>query len=183
MLIVLVAALAAYLLFTSGITLAVEKGGFSIHKWISRAVEPVNVAGFIVAVTFTLLSLPSSAQVYKWTDADGNVHFGNQPPPGQQEEVKIRDTRIGSAVQPPNSKEESREASDSERVSAREKLIQLERNAAKSACSLAKGELASAERKLTLALSIDRDSPMVSYRENQIELWERRVRIECLGSE
>ena len=30
------------------------------------------------------LSFSAVAQVYKWTDENGNVHFGNQPPPGQQ---------------------------------------------------------------------------------------------------
>ena len=36
------------------------------------------------------LSFSAVAQVYKWTDENGNVHFGTQPPPGQQEEVKIQ---------------------------------------------------------------------------------------------
>ncbi|MBZ4194036.1 MAG: DUF4124 domain-containing protein [Candidatus Contendobacter sp.] len=28
-----------------------------------------------------VLSLPAQAQVYKWTDADGQVHYGSTPPP------------------------------------------------------------------------------------------------------
>ena len=135
----------------------------------------------LILILLTALSFPAFAEVYKWTDAEGNVHFGTQPPPGQQEEVKIRDTRIGT-VDPAESKSVETKTGTAE-ISSREKLIELERNAAKSACRLAKSELASAERKLTLALSIDRDSPMVSYRQNQIEMWQRRTRIECVGSE
>lgn len=41
-------------------------------------------------------SFPAIAQVYKWTDENGNVHFGSQPPPGQQEEVKIRQSAPGA---------------------------------------------------------------------------------------
>tara|TARA_Y100001001_G_scaffold151319_1_gene162808 strand:- start:6616 stop:7071 length:456 start_codon:yes stop_codon:yes gene_type:complete len=45
-----------------------------------------------------ILSFPVSGQVYKWTDENGNVHFGSQPPPGQNQEVKIRDGQPGSAT-------------------------------------------------------------------------------------
>lgn len=50
---------------------------------------------FIILIT---LSFPALAEVYKWTDANGNVHFGSQPPPGQQEEVHIRESKTGSMV-------------------------------------------------------------------------------------
>ena len=37
------------------------------------------------------LALPGAAQVYKWTDRDGRVHFGDRPPPeAEAEELKIR---------------------------------------------------------------------------------------------
>ncbi|AHI31267.1 hypothetical protein AU15_07780 [Marinobacter salarius] len=45
---------------------------------------------------FLVLALPVYGQVYKWTDENGVTHFGNQPPPGQQEEVRIRDSQPGS---------------------------------------------------------------------------------------
>jgi hypothetical protein len=32
-------------------------------------------------IVFLTLSLPVQAQVYKWTDADGQIHYGNTPPP------------------------------------------------------------------------------------------------------
>ncbi|WP_339799668.1 DUF4124 domain-containing protein [uncultured Marinobacter sp.] len=42
------------------------------------------------------LSFSAAAQVYKWTDENGVTHFGSQPPPGQQEEVAIRESSPGS---------------------------------------------------------------------------------------
>lgn len=36
------------------------------------------------------ISFPATAQVYKWTDENGVTHFGQQPPPGQAEEVDTR---------------------------------------------------------------------------------------------
>ncbi len=40
------------------------------------------------------LSFPAMAEVYKWTDASGQVHFGNQPPPGKKQQIKIRDNSV-----------------------------------------------------------------------------------------
>lgn len=45
---------------------------------------------------FLILAFPVSGQVYKWTDENGVTHFGNQPPPGQKEEVRIRASQPGS---------------------------------------------------------------------------------------
>ena len=132
----------------------------------------------LTLIFLTALSFPAFGQVYKWTDAEGNVHFGTQPPPGQQEEVHIRESSPGSmAIKPATTPEPEKQESPAA------KLGRLETAAQGRACDLAKSELASAERKLTLALSIDQSSPMVDYRENQIDLWERRVRIECAGIE
>ena len=39
-----------------------------------------------------IFSFSVSAQVYKWTDENGVTHFGSQPPPGQNDEVQIRNT-------------------------------------------------------------------------------------------
>lgn len=60
----------------------------------------VTMRPHIFFLAMAALATPSQAQVYKWTDADGNVHFGSQPPPGQQQEVKIRDTTSSSPSQP-----------------------------------------------------------------------------------
>lgn len=55
---------------------------------------------------FTLLialSFPALAQVYKWTDENGVTHFGSQPPPGQRDEVKIRQSSGGPDTSAPES--------------------------------------------------------------------------------
>lgn len=47
-----------------------------------------------------LLLLPAcvlAAAVYKWRDADGNVHYGDQPPPGQP----AQSVDIDAAAPPP----------------------------------------------------------------------------------
>ena len=35
---------------------------------------------FIVFAAALLLNLTVQAQIYKWTDTDGKVHYGNRPP-------------------------------------------------------------------------------------------------------
>ena len=57
----------------------------------------------LILILLTALSFPAFAEVYKWTDAQGNVHFGTQPPPGQQEEVKIRASSAASNEPAPES--------------------------------------------------------------------------------
>ncbi len=40
------------------------------------------------------LSLPAHAQVYRWVDEEGNVHFTDQPPPGKNaEHVEVKVTK------------------------------------------------------------------------------------------
>jgi hypothetical protein len=34
----------------------------------------------VVALLLAALALPAGAEIYKWTDAQGNVHYGDQPP-------------------------------------------------------------------------------------------------------
>lgn len=50
----------------------------------------------LLIILLLALALPAYGQVYKWTDENGVTHFGNQPPPGQNEEVKIRGSQPGS---------------------------------------------------------------------------------------
>ncbi|MCD1631347.1 DUF4124 domain-containing protein [Marinobacter shengliensis] len=132
-----------------------------------------------LALLLISLSFTAVAQVYTWTDENGVTHFGTQPPPGAREEVQIRDTRIGTV--PPSQPEI--ESKSGPRQSSATTLSDLERSAAQKACNLAKSELSSAERKLTLSLSIDQTNAMADYRRNQVDLWQRRVRIECIGVE
>lgn len=40
----------------------------------------------LLALGLLLLAMPGIAAVYKWVDKDGNVHFGNAPPPTSEPE-------------------------------------------------------------------------------------------------
>ena len=42
-----------------------------------------------IAVCIVLLSPQSIAQVFKWTDGQGNVHFSDRPPPGGAAKVQV----------------------------------------------------------------------------------------------
>jgi hypothetical protein len=47
----------------------------------------------ILLIALALLCAPSllmAAKIYKWVDADGNVHYGERPPSNQAQELNIR---------------------------------------------------------------------------------------------
>jgi Domain of unknown function (DUF4124) len=46
--------------------------------------EGLTMRPFIQLVAMLFISALVQAQVYKWTDADGQVHYGNQPPAESQ---------------------------------------------------------------------------------------------------
>jgi hypothetical protein len=47
----------------------------------------------LILIMLTLIAAPAFGEVYKWTDANGSVHFGSQPPPGEQEQITIRESK------------------------------------------------------------------------------------------
>ena len=40
-----------------------------------------------------------AAQIYRWTDEQGRVHYGSQPPPGQKAD-SVKEQQSGSAASP-----------------------------------------------------------------------------------
>lgn len=53
----------------------------------------------ILCLILALLPLLASAEVYKWTDENGNVHFGDRPKNlNKAEVVEIREQKTGSMV-------------------------------------------------------------------------------------
>jgi uncharacterized protein DUF4124 len=59
-----------------------------------------GVAGLIAALLGGLfLTLPATAQTYKWTDADGKIHYSDQPPPSNVKDEAI--TKRGKNSSPP----------------------------------------------------------------------------------
>jgi glutaredoxin len=54
----------------------------------------------LVAVLFAALALAAHAQVYKWTDATGKVHYGDRPPDdANKQELRIRVPSYDGPVQ------------------------------------------------------------------------------------
>jgi hypothetical protein len=51
----------------------------------------------LILIILTALSLPATAEVYKWVDESGVTHFGSQPPTAEKETVKIRASGPGSS--------------------------------------------------------------------------------------
>ena len=70
----------------------------------------------LTACLLCALALPATAQIYKYTDANGNTVFTNQPPEGQaSESVELKPTNTVEAQQPvvveqPKDAEEKRDA-------------------------------------------------------------------------
>jgi hypothetical protein len=60
----------------------------------------ILVLNVSIAVTLTGFSLAAYAQVYRSTDADGNVTFSDQPTP-EGKEVKVPETNVGDSVKVP----------------------------------------------------------------------------------
>ena len=53
-----------------------------------------------LALAALLLALPATAQVYKWTDPSGKVHYGDRPPDdAKKQELKIRIPSYDGPVQ------------------------------------------------------------------------------------
>jgi glutaredoxin len=48
-----------------------------------------------------LLCLPADAQMYKWTDAQGTVHYTDTPPPPSQKASQIKAPSAGGSAQTP----------------------------------------------------------------------------------
>lgn len=107
-----------------------------------------------------LLAMPAVGQVYKWTDAQGKVHYSDQPPPEVKQPVTVKPrspaapTEAPDAPGTPASAPKSYVEKDAEfnqrRVQAAEKAA-MEKKAAKEAeekkknCELAKVQLARAQ--------------------------------------
>jgi glutaredoxin len=48
------------------------------------------------------VSLPPGAEVYKWTDKDGTVHYGDQRPAGESEKLTVRPAATGVGLDVPS---------------------------------------------------------------------------------
>jgi Domain of unknown function (DUF4124) len=58
---------------------------------------------FAMLIGAGLVVLPAAAQTYKWTDANGKVHYSDQPPPASAKEQSTVKLRNPPAATPPAS--------------------------------------------------------------------------------
>lgn len=127
------------------------------------------------------LSFSAFAQVYKWTDENGNVHFGNQPPPGQQEEVHIRESKTGSMVT--DSQREMLDQIDQERADRRADndiaATSQQPRAESSSCRKAKIILQRYENELDQLLRRGYKQSERRDAEDRVTRWESEVAYYC----
>ena len=57
--------------------------------------------GVILAAALALWALPSPAQIHKWVDADGKVHFSDKPPPDSAKKSELVKVPVQSFGGPP----------------------------------------------------------------------------------
>lgn len=111
---------------------------------------------FLLFVTLTIMMLGASSssfagKIYKWTDANGKVHYGERPPAGKAEQMKIKGTTpFGTAPAPKSSDKgdaaskflesveaERKEKKEADDLSAKNKAI-TDKN-----CSISRRQVAS----------------------------------------
>ncbi len=83
----------------------------------------VNVMGRCFLFSLLLIALPAAAQIYKYTDADGNTAYSNQPPDG----VKAQPVELPpiNSVKPPPSAPPSPQRHSSEQPRSAYEVLEL----------------------------------------------------------
>lgn len=84
---------------------------------------------FVMCLSLLLAATGAGAQIYKWTDADGQVHFTQEPPPPGVE---------GQQVKPPPAPVDS--ADEEERIKALQEGLQERRDQRLEAAEIARAE-------------------------------------------
>lgn len=132
----------------------------------------------ILCLILALLPLLASAEVYKWTDENGNVHFGDRPKNlNKAEVVEIREQKTGSMVsdsQKAAYKYDARVQSVSTTPSYKAPDPQSGRS-----CQLAKSFLAEAELKLTQLKRRGYKQYERASAEDDVETWKQRTQTYC----
>lgn len=112
-----------------------------------------------LALCACLLAVGAPAEVYKWTDAEGRVHFGDRPPQGGAETVPMPEKMGDDPVATPeerlekqrrllNAFEEERRQKRDAQAQARQEKAERQRNCAEARDNLLSQETASAVYRL-----------------------------------
>lgn len=76
-----------------------------------------------------MLPLLASAEVYRWQDADGNWHFGDQPPQEQHEKLDIKaPPKIGQGERVREINQRTLRLRESEQARAQEQAAREQNN-------------------------------------------------------
>lgn len=112
-----------------------------------------------LALCACLLAAAAPAEVYKWTDAEGRVHFGDRPPQGGAETVQMSEKADNDPAATPEERlekqrrllhafEEERRQKRDAREQARRDKAERQRNCAEARDNLHSQETASAVYRL-----------------------------------
>ena len=92
-----------------------------------------NLNRTAMLLSLCLVQPPALAEVYKWTDADGRVHFGDRPPHGKAATVRLPTTATDTPAATPEERLEQQRrllrAYDEERRQKRDARAQAQRDA------------------------------------------------------
>jgi hypothetical protein len=143
---------------------------------------------YIAGLLLAALSTAASAEIYKWTDEDGNVHFSEKKPAdAEAETVQIRYTEPSAEAQEKLQEtiEQDQKAAE-ERLKAEEDQALEERNLAvqQRNCEKARAHLAELQRVVRLFHTDDEGNRVrVGEEERQadIEKMEQVIAEKCSG--
>lgn len=129
---------------------------------------------FIIAAILLFCTASAQAQVYKWTDSQGRVHYSSKPPPNTQ----ASEVRIAPAPSSPSQDERSADPAEAEEEGATETGEPASDDAARRAalqrnCELARQNLSVLEDPSIRRFREDGQEEAVYYTDE-----ERQARIE-----
>ncbi len=145
----------------------------------------------LILGAFLAMSTAAHAEVYKWVDEDGNVHFTDTPPPKQEtEEVKIHSSSSSSRNYTSTRDLADKASSADDRVLCAKAVSNLsrfslvwERKIRAKMPSMAPDEKASAEKALReLKANIQEAKKDMSQCTNDLDNGDNRAAAECMAN-
>ena len=83
--------------------------------------------GLVLTLLLSLLTMTAHAgKIYKWTDADGNIHYGSAPPPEVEAKSTGQKTTTKKPEPPKETDAEGNEIDDDKPMSDKDRIRELE---------------------------------------------------------